>query len=52
MAAWVVDDGRDVAVERLARRAVISAQRAIGQLTGWRRHWAEPFLRQLTTAEG
>ncbi len=52
MAAWVLADGRDVEVARLARRAVISAQRAMRQLTGWRRNWAEPFLRQLTTAEG
>lgn len=49
MAAWVVADGRDAEVARLARRAVIAAQRAIRRLTGWRRHWAEPFLRQLTT---
>jgi uncharacterized protein (DUF305 family) len=50
MAAWVFADGRDAEVARLARRAVIAAQRAIRRLTGWRRHWAEPFLRQLTTA--
>jgi uncharacterized protein (DUF305 family) len=45
MAAWVFADGRDAEVARLARRAVIAAQRAIRQLTGWRRQWAEPFLR-------
>jgi uncharacterized protein (DUF305 family) len=50
MAAWVFADSRDAEVARLARRAVIAAQRAIRQLTGWRRRWAEPFLRQLTTA--
>jgi uncharacterized protein (DUF305 family) len=38
-----------MARSQLRTLATTSGQR---QLTGWRRHWAEPFLRQLTTAEG
>jgi uncharacterized protein (DUF305 family) len=48
MADEVLVDGRDAEVGLLANRAITSAQRAIRQLTGWRRRWAEPLVRQLT----
>jgi uncharacterized protein (DUF305 family) len=48
MADEVLTVGRDTQVELLAGRAITDSQRAIRQLTGWRRRWAEPFLRQLT----
>jgi uncharacterized protein (DUF305 family) len=48
MADEVLADGRDAEVALLASRAIASSQRAIRQLTVWRRRWAEPFLRQLT----
>jgi uncharacterized protein (DUF305 family) len=48
MADRVLADGRDAEVALLASRASSCAQQAIRQLTGWRRRWAEPFLRQLT----
>jgi uncharacterized protein (DUF305 family) len=47
MADGVLADGRDPQVQQLASRARTDSQRAIGQLTGWRRRWAEPFFRQL-----
>jgi uncharacterized protein (DUF305 family) len=47
MADGVLADGRDGEVALLASRTVTSSQRAIGQLSGWRRRWAEPFLREL-----
>jgi uncharacterized protein (DUF305 family) len=48
LADRVLADGRNAEVALLASRAISYAQRAIRQLTGWRRRWAEPFLRQLT----
>jgi uncharacterized protein (DUF305 family) len=48
MAHEVLTVGRDKEVQVLAGRAITDSQRAIRQLTGWRRRWAEPFLRQLT----
>ena len=48
MAERVLADGRDSEVARLASRTVTNSQRAVEQLSSWRRHWAEPFLRQLT----
>ena len=47
MADGVLADGRDAEVALLASRTVSYSQRAIGQLSGWRRRWAEPFLREL-----
>jgi uncharacterized protein (DUF305 family) len=47
MADGVLADGRDAEVALLASRTVTSSQRAIGQLSGWRRRWAEPLLREL-----
>ena len=49
MADGVLVDGRNAAVASIAHRSTIYAQRAIRQLTGWRRRWAEPFIRQLTS---
>jgi uncharacterized protein (DUF305 family) len=48
MAEEVLTDGRDAKVHLLAGKAITRSQRAIRQLTGWRRRWAEPFIRQLT----
>jgi uncharacterized protein (DUF305 family) len=48
MADGVLADGRDAEVALLASRTVAYSQRAIGQLSGWRRRWAEPFVRELT----
>jgi uncharacterized protein (DUF305 family) len=48
MADGVLADGRDTEVALLASRTITYSQRAIRQLTSWRRRWAEPFLRQLT----
>jgi uncharacterized protein (DUF305 family) len=47
MADGVLADGRDAEVALLASRTITLSQRAIGQLSGWRRRWAEPFLREL-----
>jgi uncharacterized protein (DUF305 family) len=47
MADGVLADGRDAEVALLAGRTITYSQRAIRQLSGWRRHWAEPFLREL-----
>jgi uncharacterized protein (DUF305 family) len=47
MAEEILIDGRDAEVARLASRTITYSQRAIGQLTRWRRRWAEPFLREL-----
>ena len=49
MADGVLVDGRNAAVASIAHRSTIYAQRAIRQLTGWRRRWAEPFIRQLAS---
>jgi uncharacterized protein (DUF305 family) len=49
MADEVLADGHDTQVEVLAKSAITDSRRAIRQLTGWRRRWAEPFLRQLTS---
>jgi uncharacterized protein (DUF305 family) len=46
MADGVLADGRDAEVALLASRTITCSQRAIRQLTGWRRHWAERFLRR------
>jgi len=48
MADGVLADGRDAEVALLASRTVTYSQRAIGQLSSWRRRWAEPFLQELT----
>lgn len=48
MADGVLTDGRDPEVALLASRTVTSSQRAIGQLSSWRRRWAKPFLQELT----
>ena len=48
MADGVLADGRDAEVALLASRTVTYSQRAIGQLSSWRRCWAEPFLQELT----
>jgi uncharacterized protein (DUF305 family) len=45
MADGVLADGRDAEVALLASRTITDSQRAISQLSGWRRRWAEPFLR-------
>ncbi len=45
----VLADGRDPEVALLASRTVASSQQAIRQLSSWRRRWAEPFLRELTS---
>jgi uncharacterized protein (DUF305 family) len=49
MADGVLADGRDAEVGLLASRTVTYSQRKIRQLSGWRRRWAEPFLRELTS---
>lgn len=48
MADGVLADGRDAEVALLASWTVAYSQRAIGQLSRWRRRWAEPFLQELT----
>ena len=48
MADEVLADGHDAEVALLADRTVTDSQRAIAQLSSWRRRWAEPFLRELT----
>ena len=47
IADGVLDEGRDAEVALLASRTATDSQRAIGQPSGWRRRWAEPF-RELT----
>jgi uncharacterized protein (DUF305 family) len=49
MADGVLADGRDAEVALLASRTIADSQRTIRQLSGWRRRWAEPFLRELTS---
>jgi uncharacterized protein (DUF305 family) len=49
MSDEVLADGRDAEIALVARRTATSSRRAIGQLTTWRRRWAEPFLRELTS---
>jgi uncharacterized protein (DUF305 family) len=49
MAEKVLVDGRDAEANSFARRAIAYAKRSIRRLTGWRRRWAEPFIRQLTS---
>ena len=44
MADEVLADGRDAEVALLASRMATYSQRAIRQLSSWRRRWAEPFL--------
>ena len=48
MADGVLASGRDPEVARLASRTVTNSQRAVEQLSSWRRRWAEPFIRELT----
>ena len=45
----VLADGRDAEIALVASRTATYSRRAIGQLTTWRRRWAEPFLRELTS---
>jgi uncharacterized protein (DUF305 family) len=49
MAEGVLADGSDAQVELFATSAITDSRRAIRQLTSWRRRWAEPFLRRLTS---
>jgi uncharacterized protein (DUF305 family) len=49
MSDEVLADGRDAEIALVASRTVTSSRRAIGQLTTWRRRWAEPYLRELTS---
>jgi uncharacterized protein (DUF305 family) len=49
MAGEVLANGRDAEVALLASRAIADSQRTIRRLSGWRRRWAEPFLRELTS---
>ena len=49
LADRVLADGRDPEVARLASRTVTSSQQAIRRLSSWRRRWAAPFLRELTS---
>jgi uncharacterized protein (DUF305 family) len=48
MSNEVLADGRDAEIALVASRTATYSRRAIGQLTAWRRRWAEPFLRELT----
>jgi uncharacterized protein (DUF305 family) len=49
MADKALVDGQDAEIKLFARRAITHSQRSIRQLTGWRRRWAEPFIRELTS---
>jgi uncharacterized protein (DUF305 family) len=49
MSDEVLADGRDAEIALVASRTATHSRRAIGQLTTWRRRWAEPFLRELTS---
>ena len=49
LADGVLADGRDAEVALLASRTIADSQRTIRRLSGWRRRWAEPFLRELTS---
>jgi uncharacterized protein (DUF305 family) len=49
MSDEVLADGRDAEIALVASRTATYSRRAIGQLTTWRRRWAEPFLRELTS---
>jgi uncharacterized protein (DUF305 family) len=49
MSNEVFADGRDAEIALVASRTATYSRRAIGQLTTWRRRWAEPFLRELTS---
>jgi uncharacterized protein (DUF305 family) len=49
MADRVLADGHDAEIALVASRTATYSRRAIGQLTTWRRRWAEPFLRELTS---
>jgi uncharacterized protein (DUF305 family) len=49
MSDEVLADGRDAEIALVACRTVTYSRRAIRQLTTWRRRWAEPFLRELTS---
>jgi uncharacterized protein (DUF305 family) len=48
MSDEVLADGRDAEIALVASRTATYSRRAIGQLTTWRRRWAEPFLQELT----
>lgn len=49
MSDEVLAHGRDAEIALVASRTATYSRRAIGQLTTWRRRWAEPFLRELTS---
>jgi uncharacterized protein (DUF305 family) len=49
MSDEVLADGRDAEIAVVASRTATHSRRAIEQLTTWRRRWAEPFLRELTS---
>ncbi len=49
MSDEVLADGRDAEIALVACRTVTYSRRAIRQLTTWRRRWAEPYLRELTS---
>jgi uncharacterized protein (DUF305 family) len=49
MSDEVLAGGRDAEIALVASRTATYSRRAIGQLTTWRRRWAEPFLRELTS---
>ena len=47
MAGDALADGGDPQVGQFASSVLAGQQQEIGELTTWRRRWAEPFLRQL-----
>ena len=47
MAGEALADGGDPQVGQFASSVLAGQQQEIGELTTWRRRWAEPFLRQL-----
>jgi uncharacterized protein (DUF305 family) len=49
MSDEVLAGGRDEEIALVASRTVTYSRRAIARLTSWRRRWAEPFLRELTS---
>jgi uncharacterized protein (DUF305 family) len=50
MAGEALADGGDPQVGQFASSVLTGQQQEIGELTTWRRRWAEPFLRQLGQA--
>jgi uncharacterized protein (DUF305 family) len=50
MAGEALADGGDPQVGKFAGSVLAGQQQEIGELTTWRRRWAEPFLRQLGQA--